>query len=350
LPKTIQYAPVLAKIGAERSKLLTETKVKALSESKNLSEVASQLRETTYQEQVARITPPLSGSKLERAYKENLIDAYLKILAYAPKHAIQFLGLYLLRLEIEHIKSLIKATSAKLTAEDKLAKIFFPVEDYLGHHAIIEEAAKASTVAAVVHAFKGTHYYCTLTAALKSYEETASTSSFDFYIDKYYYDTVYENYKALSGSEQKHADFYASHESDGFTLVTILRGKLLGIDPNRLRLIIPECQFSLPEKRVEALVSAVDFEAALKIVLETPYGKYFNRGQNKHETISNAEKALKKAVFEHAQASVITETFNIEMPLAFINQKEAEVHNLAALTLGVEASLKPENIRNLLLL
>ncbi len=350
MPKTIQYAPVLAKIGAERSKLLTETKIKSLSESKNLSEVAAQLRETTYQEQVTRIIPPLSGRKLERAYNENLIDAYLKILEYAPKHAIRFLGLYLLRLEVEHIKALIKGTSAKLSAEEKLSKIFFPVEDNLGHHAIIEDAAKASSVVAVVHAFKGTHYYCALTSALKNFEETASTSSFDFYIDKYYYDTLYESYKALSSSEQKHADFFASHESDGFTLLTILRGKLLGIDPNRLRLIIPECTFNLPPKKVEALTSVVDFEAALKLVLETPYGKYFNQGQNKHETISNGEKALKKAVFEHAQASVITETFNIEMPLAFITQKEAEVHNLVALTLGVEASLKPETIRSLLLI
>ena len=312
--------------------------------------MAAQLRETTYQEQVAHITPPLSGRKLERAYNENLIDAYLKILEYAPKHAIQFFGLYLLRLEIEHIKALLKATSAKLLAEEKLAKIFFPVEDYLGHHAIIEEAAKASTVATVVHAFKGTHYYCTLTAALKYYEDTGLTSSFDFYIDKYYYDRLYEDFKALSGGEQRHAEFYASHESDAFTLLTILRGKLLCIDPNKLRLIIPECTFNLPEKKVEALTSAVDFEAALKIVLETPYGKYFNNGQNKHETISNAGKAFKKAVFEHAQASVITQTFNIEMPLAFITQKEAEVHNLVALTLGLEAGLKPENIRNLLLL
>lgn len=341
---------MLAKIGAERSKLLSEAKIKALSESKNLSEVAAQLRDSTYQQQVVRINPPLSGRKLERAYNENLIDAYLKILGYAPKHAIQFLGLYLLRLEIEHIKALIKATSAKLSAEEKFAKIFFPVEDYLGHHTIIEEAAKASTVAAVVHAFKGTHYYCVLTTALKNYEDTGLISSFDFYIDKYYYDTRYENFKELSGGEQGHAEFYASYESDGFTLLTILRGKLLGIDPNQSRFIIPECMFNLPEKKVEALISAVDFDAALKIVLETQYGKYFNHCQNKHETVSNAEKALRKAVFEHAQASVITETFNIEMPLAFITQKEAEVHNLVALTLGVEAGLKPENVRNLMLL
>lgn len=325
-------------------------KIKALSESKNLSEVTAQLRETTYQEQIARITPPLTGRKLERAYNENLVDAYLKILEYAPKHAIEFLGLYLLRIEIEQIKAMIKATSAKLSAEEKLAKINFPVEDYLGHHSNIEEAAKASTIAAVVHAFKGTHFYCTLTTALKNYEETASTSSFDLYIDKYYYDTFYDTFKALSGSEQKSAEFYSSHESDGFTLLTILRGKLLGIDPNRLRLIIPEHQFNISQKKFDALVSAVDFEGALKIVLETPYGKYFNRAQNKHETIANAEKALNKAVFEHAENSVITEIFNVEMPLAFITRKEAEVHNLVALTLGIEAGLKPENIRDLFLL
>jgi len=350
LPKTIQYASLLAKIGAERSKLLMEAKIKTLSESQNLSEVATQLRDTTYQEQVIHISPPLDSRKLEHAYNENLIDAYLKILGSAPKNAIQFLGLYLMRFEIEHIKALIRATSAKSSTEEKLEKIFYRVEDYLGHHEIIEEVAKASTVVAVVHAFKDTHYYNALTTALKDYEETALISSFDFYMDKYYYDTLYQNFKTLSGSEQKSAEFYTSHESDGFTILTILRGKLLGIDPNRLRLIIPKCTFNLSKTKIEALTSAVDFDVALNIVLETPYGNYFSHGQNKHETISNGEKALKKAIFEHAQTSIITETFNLELPLAFLAQKEAEVHNLVALTLGVEAGFKPESIRNLILI
>ena len=71
--------------------------------------------------------------------------------------------------------------------------------------------------------------------------------------------------------------------------------------------------------------------------------------QTPEETIANAGKAFKKAVFQHAKSNAISETFNIGSPLAFLTQKEAEVYNLTILSLGVDAAMKPEEIRNLLL-
>ncbi len=97
-------------------------------------------------------------------------------------------------------------------------------------------------------------------------------------------------------------------------------------------------------------MSAVDFESALKIVLDSYYAKFFVKAQNPEETIANAGKAFKKAVFQHAKTSAISETFNIGSPLAFMTQKEAEVFNLTALSLSVSSEMKPEDIRSQLLL
>ena len=55
-------------------------------------------------------------------------------------------------------------------------------------------------------------------------------------------------------------------------------------------------------------------------------------------------------MFQHAKSSTISETFNIGSPLAFMTQKEAEVYNLTVLSLGVDSEMKPEEIRNQLLL
>ena len=320
-----------------------------LADSKTLLDFVGQLRETTYQEQVARVAAPLTARKLERAFNENLVDSYLKIIENSPKRTARFLRMYLLRFEVEHVKALIKSTNSKLPAEKKLAKIYFQVEDYLKHHALFEDAAKALGIAQVVPAFKGTEYYSPLSIALKNYEETGSTASFDIFLDRHFYDELYERFRKLSKSEQAYAEFYVSMESDGFTLFTLLRGKLLNLDPNRLRLLLPQNFLRLKPSKVEAIVSAIDFEAALKIVFETPYGRYFNKAQDPHETVANAQKTFSKVVVEHAMSSVIIDTFNIGLPLAFITHKEAEVHNLTALSLGVEAAMAPEAIRNLLL-
>ncbi len=350
MSQTTRYAPVLAKIGAERSKLLSEGKLKALTESRSLTELTVQLRDTSYQEQIAKIPLPLTSRKLERAFNENLIEAYIKIIKNSPKKARNYLSLYLLRFEIEHIKMLLKATSAKLTPDQKSAKIYFSVEDYLKKHAAIEEAIKASTVNQLIHAFKGTEYWSALNTGLKNYEENGSTTCFDVFIDKFFYEKLYESYNCLPKREKPYASFYASIENDGFTLLTLLRGKLLGHEPNWLRLVIPQNYFNLSKATVEALVSAVDFEATFKIVLDSYYGKYFVKTQNPEETVANAGKTFKKAVFQHAKSSAISETFNMGSPLSFMTQKEAEVFNLTVLSLSVSSEMKHDDLRNHLLL
>jgi vacuolar-type H+-ATPase subunit C/Vma6 len=349
LTQTSRYASVLPKIGAERSKLISETKLKALAESKNIAEFAAQLRDTSYQEQIAKVTLPLTSRKLERVFNENLIETYIKIIENSPKKTGKYLSLFLLRVEIEHIKALVNATSAKLTHEQKTAKIYFSVEDYFKRRVFFEEAVKASNPTQLIHAFKGTEYHSPLNMGLKSYEENASTASFDIYLDKLFYEKLYAAYESLPKKEQPHTDVYASIENDGFALETLLRGKALNYESNWLRLVVPQKYFKLSKSTVEALVSAVDFEAALKIVLDSYYAKFFVKTQTPEETIANAGKAFKKAVFQHAKSSTICETFNIGAPLAYLKQKEVEVENLTVLSLGVDAGMKPEEIRRQLL-
>ncbi len=348
--QTTKYAAVLPKIGSERSKLLSESKLKALSESRNVSEVAAGLRDTDYQEQISHVPPPFTGRKLEHAYFENLVETYLKLIKYSAESSVRYLDLYLSRIELENVKTLVRGAYAKLSAEQKLARIYLSVEKYFRRVPLMEEAAKAPTVTAVVAAFKGTEYADPLNAGLKSFEESGSPISLDIFVDKLFYERLFCAYKKLPRREKSHAKLYASIENDSFILLTLLRGKNLNYDPNWLRLAVPTNYFNLDKKEVEAVVSAINYEAAYKTVQEGYYAKYFERAATVEDTLANAEKAFRKELLVHAQKSVIREKFNIGSTLGFITMKEAEVHNLTAITLGVEGAMKPEAIRNQLFL
>jgi vacuolar-type H+-ATPase subunit C/Vma6 len=350
LTQTTIYAAVLAKIGAEKSKLLSEAKMKTIIETKSLTEFTGQLRETTYQVQISKIPLPLSGRKLERAFNENLIETYIKMIKNTTKTSAKFLRVYLLRFEVENIKSLIKAVNAELSSEQKLARVYFSAEDYLKKRALLEEAAKASTLKQAVNAFKGTEYASALSRGAQSYEEKGSTVAVDVLLDKVFYDILYDHYQKLRKKEKPHAYFYASTESDSFLLLTILRGKTLNYDANWLRTAVPLNKFNLSSDTVEALLTAADFESALKIASGTNYGKFFAKAQGPEETIAGAEKAFDRAMFQHAKVSTISEIFNVGAPLAFMMLKEAEVHNLIAISAGVEASLTADQIQEHVLL
>ena len=341
-----RYALVLAKIGAERSKLLSENKIKSLTESRSLNDLASQLRDTSYQEQISKIQSSLTGRKLERAYYETLIQTYIKIIENSPKNVKQFLSLPLLRFEVEHLKALINATNAKQSIEQKIAIIYFSVEDYFDNRKVFEEAAKAPTISLIVNLFKETEYWPALQTGLKTYEECGSTISFNISIDKLFYEKVYEAYNGLPRKEKSHAKYYASIDLDSFTLLTILRAKSLNFDADWLRGVLPTCYFNLDSEEVESMVSAISFEAALKLILESKYRKFFVREETPQETISKAENTFKKAVLQYAKDTVIRDTFSVGAPLIFMIRKENEAHNLAIISLCIEAGMKPEEIRS----
>jgi vacuolar-type H+-ATPase subunit C/Vma6 len=172
----------------------------------------------------------------------------------------------------------------------------------------------------------------------------------DIFIDTLFYEKLYAAYKSLPRREKSHSKFYASLENDRFILLTLLRGKNLGYDPNWLRMAIPRCYFDLNKEQIESIVSALNFEAAYKIIQESHYAKYFEHKATPEETIAAAEKNFKKAILAYAEKKYIREIFNVGSTLIFITLKEAEVHNLTALTLGVDAGMKSEVIRNQLLL
>ena len=215
---------------------------------------------------------------------------------------------------------------------------------------VIEETAKAPTVQQVVKTLKKTDYAAALNMGLQSYEEDGSTTCLDVLIDKTFHEKLYDGYERLPKKEKPHAQFYASSENDSFTLLTLLRGKNLNYEPNWLRLAVPPNNFCLERENVEAMVTAADFDSALKVALDSHYADFFVKAQSPEEIIANAEKSFKKAVLNHAKASKIPENFNIGAPLAFMTQKEAEVHNLTAVGSGVEAAIKPEDIQRQLLL
>jgi vacuolar-type H+-ATPase subunit C/Vma6 len=349
LTRAAKYASVTAKIGAERSNLLGEAKLKVLSESKDLNDLVIQLKETVYQPQLAKTAPPYSGRKLERAFQENLIETYIKIIKNSPVSASTYLTMPLLRLETENIKALIKAVSADLNEEERAARVYLSVEDFFKHRRAFEEALKASDLKQLSTAFAKTEYTSALTFGLKSYNESGATTCFDVLLDKTYYEKLFNAYGKLPKREKQHALFYANAESSGYILLTLLRGKILNHDANWLRVIIPDAHF-LPNATVEALVVAADFESAFKLVQKSPYSSFFARAQTNEETVANAERAFKKAIYNQARQSRITEIFNVGVPLAFLNQKQAETSNIVTISLGVEAALNPESIQSLLLL
>jgi vacuolar-type H+-ATPase subunit C/Vma6 len=348
--QTTHYASVLAKIGAQRSNLLSEAKLKVLSDSPTLPDFTAQLQETPYHKQISKIQLPLSGRKLEHAFNENLIETCQKIIKYAPQPVSDYLQTYLLHFEIENIKILLKGTLAGYSAEQKTSKTYpSSASRYVEWHNVFENAAKASNLTQLINTFKKTPYLSTLNRGLNNYNKSGSAACFDMFLDVFFYDHLYDSYEKLPETEKPHANLYASLKNDSYTLLSILRGKNLNYDSNELRLTMPHKYFHLPTKEVEALILAPNFDSTLKIALNGYYANYFSKDASPDETLAKAERRFQHAVVKHAQNSPRF-FFNIGLPLAYITLKETETSNLRMLSLGIDASVPSEAIQKQLFL
>jgi vacuolar-type H+-ATPase subunit C/Vma6 len=89
------YSNVLVKIGVERSHLLSKEKLESLTNSNNLEEFASELRETIYGEKLARLKLPYTSRAFERVFREQLIEVVIKIVRSSPELVSEFLKTYL---------------------------------------------------------------------------------------------------------------------------------------------------------------------------------------------------------------------------------------------------------------
>jgi vacuolar-type H+-ATPase subunit C/Vma6 len=101
---------------------------------------------------------------------------------------------------------------------------------------------------------------------------------------------------------------------------------------------------------IEGMISAPDFESALKIAQKTYGSTIFGKASTPEETIANAQRSFRKELYKHAYLSIIQENFTIEAPLALMVQKEIETRNLETIALGIENASKPEDIESTLIL
>jgi vacuolar-type H+-ATPase subunit C/Vma6 len=314
-----------------------------------LEEFASELKETDYGKKLAKVSVP-NKVRFERVFREKLVDITCKMVQTSPENVSQFLKMNLLKFEHENIKTILRATSFGLSHNEITSKIYMHVEEFLKISDIMTKAAASIDVKSVVETLKTTVYGPLLIIGLRKYEETGSMKFFGILLDRMFYENLGGEFESLPKREQKYAFFYVSMETDSFNLSVILRAKILGYDPQWIRMAIAPKFYNIDGETIETLLMSNDFESAFNTVKHSRYSRFFVKAETPEETVSLAEKAFRTAILEHVKKTRVGDLFNVGVPLGLIVQKEVETYNLTAISLGIGYSWKPDDIQHLLIL
>jgi ATP synthase A1 C subunit len=343
MTRVTAYSQVVVKAGAERSYLITPEKLKNLAECKNLEELTAYLNKTPYEDAMKNVERP-TAKEMQYAFKEELIRVCSKIVRFSPKKIQDFLRIYLSQLEIENLKSILKAKSAKIPYEALTKRLHHSVEEVLGRKNLFIQAAKAEDVKGVIEALKETIYSPILSEGAPRYEETGSTRFFDFALDRAYFDNLLDSFETLPPKDSEIVFSCLGPQIDRYNILTIIRSKLQNYPSHLTFRAVTHRFYRLSENDIQALVSSESVDSALDLVSHGFYGKFLSRQENVEETLALFEDTIKNSVLNRLHKIQIVDPFNVATPLGIVMRKEKEVENLIIISSGIEYGWKPENI------
>jgi len=348
LIRVSDYSQVVVKAASERSYLLKKEQIESLAESKDLNELASRLKGSPYEPFIKSIKQ-ISASKLQHAFKQELIRVFEKMIRFSPREINFFLKDYISYFEIENLKSLLRMKHIGAPADDLAGRLHLSAEEIFKMKERFIQAARAEDVKAAVEVFKGTVYEPILSEGLAKYEETGSTKFFDFSLDRAYHDKLLISASSLPSKDRKIALQLVGLKVDVFNIVTAVRSILLKYPPHLVYRAITHGFYKLSEESIRDLVSSEDIDSALRHIKQSFYGRFLTLHENVEESMIDFEKKIKIFGLKILEKRRIADLFSIATPLDLIVRKENELENLIVISSGIELGWKPESLISIII-
>jgi vacuolar-type H+-ATPase subunit C/Vma6 len=295
---------------------------------------------------------------LEDALLRNHIRTIGEIRDIAPKDIRLMLSSYLLKFEVECMKSLLRVKKANLSVDEGM-KYIFPT-GRLTENRCKKILKNTENVGDVISSISDLEYGLVLEKALELYKKTKIFHLLGVFLEKYVYFKIWESIEKFRGLDNKIAKRIIGLEIDFINIKNVIRFKELGIDIEQIsKYIIPFSEllnqtnineiltFSNRKSLINSLIKiakksrAIDHLYAFK-ELDNSIAK----------SLSEIEKNLDRE-FIKTNLRIIkryTQFFNIGILLAFLNLKWFEIKNLIIIIRGSELGIDSEKINKLLIL
>lgn len=343
---------LMAKCFAEKGILLQRAVLETLAESKGLEDLVGRLKGTPYNEAVSKISRPYTSDKLEIAFREHLASTHFSLIRVSPRNS--FLTAYYIKHLIWNLKTIAKGKALGLTYEEIASKVNMHAEELIGRRNLIVRALSAPDLPSLVQTLGKTEFSQEIAKAAQLYSEKRDLRIFDTYLDKAFYTLILTEYNNLTRrtiylkrrpiSDQANVKPLVSVDIDSYNILSVLRAKVWELTTPQTRELLVEAAFNLPQKKLDAIISAPNLNEALKKVAETPYGKLIPTGIGGEEAIRRLESEFETYSYKQAVKAFTWQISGLGVALALIKLKEAEVRNLSALAFGVEQGLSAREI------
>lgn len=333
-PSLQMYAGV--KSYSIKGKLLTKKDLQTLSESRDLDELVTRLKNTSYNDTISKVQKPYSSQKIELALRDRQADLHHMMMQASGGSNVMFA--YYLKFILRNLKIILKGKILGRTqAEIEMALSLHP-EELIQERDILLKALLAKDIDEAVSVLKSIGVGDDVEKAFALYSEKKQIQVIDLYFDKSFYENLSRVVKS-SGEFALHS--LCGMEIDFYNIMSILRGKFWNLDENQLQHLIVSNASSESKEIFTRMISADSIKGALNELLGTHYKDLVP--QEDDDAISKFERAFERRIYDSMNAQFVR-IFSFSTVIAIVRLLDYEIRNISSIAFGVEQNIPSQTV------
>ena len=336
------YASV--KSYSQRGKLLKRADLQTLAESRDLEELMTRIKNTTYADAVADVQKPYTSQGIESALRGYLAGVHYSIAKTAGDSDI--LDAYYMRFIISNLKQILKGKVLGKSQEEIETHVNLRAEELVRQRDVIVKALVAKDLEEAVAGLSSVHFGEEISKAAALYNEKKNIQIFDTYFDKILYQQLG---RSLRNARERDVIKLVGMDVDFYNLQSVIRGKFWGLDDSQIEDLIVTQTPSVPRELLGRMMSAASVRDAFAELSNTRYRSLVSQSENELDAVAEFERAFEMELYR-SSARAFTKMFSFATIIGITKLTSFEVRNMAAIAYAVEQKIPTETTMSKLIL
>jgi len=327
-----------AKFRAHGNPFIKKENLKPLSESRNINEVYSKIREHNY-DIPKEATEDIN--EVEKNLEMDTIDYIKKAYMATPNEAKPLVNAWLAKYDVKMTKRAVKAVSREKKKEEIDQKVL-PVK--MIDESLKDEIISARNMQELLGILKNTD----LDEVLAGKEWEDNFFELDVALDKYLYEKMRQSVMQVEAEEKSPVKYFFGKYTDILNLKIVFRGIREDIDEEILKDSLLPPGRELEKWKLENMIDSTNLEEAMVELEGTSYADLRTEGASMSgfEMEMYLDKKLLSTVSEILSQNILT----VGPMIKYLVAKDLELRNLKILIRGLEEGMDSEKISSMMIM
>lgn len=330
-----QYSAISAKVHGMYGRRLKAADYEQLMAMHSVEEILLYLRSRPdWGSAIAHLTPPINRSRLENALRRQYMEEYISLYGFLRQEDRAVMRFPVYKTERDEILTALRRAHTRSHLEDMP-----PVPDFYCRHSGVDFTAlrAADSQEEILNSIRGSIYYAPLLAFSRSAQSGVYYPAVETLMQSVYYGKMFKQASACRGPAQKLLKKSLSQESDLLNIIHFLRLRRYFSQQEVQAYAFPfNFSHRLTETFIHDLLAAPDYNAAIALLRQSPYGSLFT-GSSPEQI----EAQYDELVYKFNRAQLHRAEPSVYMPIAYLSLKDFELQNLIRIIECVRYGVDP---------